>query len=206
MTDLIGRTVKQYLSDVANSFKQAGKELSDYETTGVSLATLRALRWVLQGLLWDAAIEPVGKISGASLGYLGVNSLAFPTMVVMREGTATTELAIQVGWSGIQAGYDLVAPSGAAAVAGLYSLLDVTGSHAVAGAVAVGGTVAGYSEQALSHVTGVVVKGRGYAAGKTVQYIGMPLTAAGYCYRRRDGRCGGGNCRCSGRRSVMHHR
>ena len=100
MTDLIGRTVTQYPSDVANSLKQAGKELSDYETSGISLAALRSLRWVLQGLLWDAAIEPVGKISGASLGYLGVNSVAFPAMVVMRESTATTELAIQVGWSG----------------------------------------------------------------------------------------------------------
>ena len=63
MTDLIGQTVRQYPSDVAHSFKQAGKELSDYETTGVSLATLRSLRWVLQGLLWDAMdaiVEPVG--------------------------------------------------------------------------------------------------------------------------------------------------
>ena len=60
MTDLIGQTVRQYPSDVAHSFKQAGKELSDYETTGVSLATMRSLRWVLQGLLWDAIVEPVG--------------------------------------------------------------------------------------------------------------------------------------------------
>lgn len=179
MTDLIGRTVKQYPSDVSNSFKQAGKELSGYETTGVSLAALRSLRWVLQGLLWDAAIEPVGKISGASLGYLGVNSLAFPAMVIMREGTATTELAIQVGWSGAQAGYDLIAPSGVAAVAAMYGLLDISGSHLAAGAIAGGGTAAGYSEQALSYVTGVVVKGSGYAAGKTVQYIGVPLAAAG---------------------------
>ena len=179
MTDLIGHTVRQYPSDVANSFKQAGKELSDYETTGVSLAALRSLRWVLQGLLWDAMVEPVGKISGASIGYVGVNSLAFPAMVLMREGTATTELAIQVGWSGARAGYDLIAPTGAAAVAGIYSMLDVAGSHLAAGAVAGGGAVTGYSEQALSHVAGVVVKGTGYAAGKTVQYIGVPLAAAG---------------------------
>jgi hypothetical protein len=179
MTDLIGQTVRQYPSDVVNSFKQADKELSDYETTGVSLATLRSLRWVLQGILWDAMVEPVGKISGASIGYLGVNSLAFPAMVLMREGTATTELAIQVGWSGARAGYDLIAPSSAAAVAGMYSLLDITGSHLAAGAIAGGGTVTGYSEQALSHIAGVVVKGTGYAAGKTVQYIGVPLAAAG---------------------------
>ena len=179
MTDLIGHTVKQYPSDVAHSFKQAGNEMSDYQTTGVSLATLRSLRWVLQGLLWDALVEPVGKISGASIGYLGVNSLAFPAMVLMREGTATTELAIQVGWSGAKTGYDLMAPTGAAAVASVYSLLDVMGSHLAAGAVAGGGTVTGYSEQAMSHVAGVVVKGSGLAAGKAVQYIGVPLAAAG---------------------------
>jgi len=86
--------------------------------------------------------------------------------------------------------YDLIAPTGAAGVASVYSLLDVMGSHLAAGAVAGGGTVTGYSEQAMSHVAGVVVKGSGLAAGKAVQYIGVPLAAGRHCRWRRDGRRG----------------
>lgn len=96
MTDLIGQTVSNYREDVAHSFKEAKREISDYQTSGISLATLRSLHWVLQGLLWDATIEPAGKISTASLGYIGVNTFAFPTMVVMREGKAVTQIAIEV--------------------------------------------------------------------------------------------------------------
>ncbi len=179
MTDLVGQTVSHYRDDVAHSFKEAKREISDYRTSGISLATLRSLRWVLQGLFWDAAIEPVGKISAASIGYISVNALAFPTLVVMREGKAMTEIAVEVAWNGSKFGYDLVAPSATAAVASLYSVLDFTGSHLVAGTVGGAGSLAGLSERASSHVVGVTIKGSGYAAGKTVQYVGVPLAAAG---------------------------
>lgn len=179
MTDLIGQTVSNYREDVAHSFKEAKREISDYQTSGISLATLRSLHWVLQGLLWDATIEPVGKISAASLGYIGVNTFAFPTMVVMREGKAVTQIAIEVVWNTSKSGYDLVAPSAIAAVAALYGALDFTGSNLVAGTVAGTGSLAGLSERALSHVAGVTIKGTGYAAGKGLQYIGVPLAAAG---------------------------
>ncbi|TLY30061.1 MAG: hypothetical protein E6K63_03130 [Nitrospirae bacterium] len=178
MIDLIGQTLAGYPSDVAKSFRQGGMELADYHTTGISLAALRSLRWVLQGLLWDAIVEPVGKISTASIGYIGVNAVAFPVMVVARGGTATTELAVEVGWNASKAGYELVAPTGMAAVAGIYSLLDFTGSNVGAAALTGTGTLVGYSEKGLSHVASVVVKGSGYAAGKTIQYFGVPLAAA----------------------------
>ncbi|NVM22767.1 MAG: hypothetical protein HWN68_13420, partial [Desulfobacterales bacterium] len=75
-------------------------------------------------------------------------------------------------------GYDLVAPTSVAAVAGIYSLVDFTGSNIVAGATAATGSVLGYSEKGLSKVAGVTVKGSGYAAAGA-QYIGVPLVAAG---------------------------
>jgi len=179
MTDLAGQTVSNYREDVGHSFSEARREISDYRTSGISLATLRSLRWVLQGLFWDAAIEPIGKISAASVGYISVNALAYPTMVVMREGKAMTEIAVEIVWNTSKSGYDLVAPSATAAVASLYSVLDFTGSNLAAGAVAGSGSVAGLSERAASKAVGVTIKGSGYAAGKTVQYVGVPLAAAG---------------------------
>ena len=179
MTDLAGQTVSGYRDDVAHSFSEAKREFSDYRTSGISLATLRSLRWVLQGLFWDAAIEPIGKISAASVGYISVNAVAYPTMVVMREGKAMTEIAVEVVWNTSKSGYDLVAPSATAAVASLYSVLDFTGSNLAAGTVAGTGAVIGLSERAASQAVGVTIKGAGYAAGKTVQYVGVPLAAAG---------------------------
>ncbi len=167
--DLMTDTAKNYTTDVSESFKMAGKELKDSSTTGLSLAVLKSLRWVLQGILWDATIEPLGKMTAASVGYISVNCLAFPSMVVVREGVATTKLAVEVTWDTAKMGYDIVAPTGVAAVAGVYGLLDFTGSHVVAGAAAVAGPAAGVSEAGLSKAGGVLVKGGGYAAaGATV--------------------------------------
>lgn len=162
--DLMSETVGNYTTDVSESFKKAGKELTASSTTGLSFAVLRSLRWVLQGILWDATIEPLTKMTAASVGYIGVNYLAFPSMVVVREGVSTTKLAVEVTWDTAKVGYDLVAPTGVAAVAGVYGLLDFTGSHAVAGATAVVGTAAGVVEVGASKAAGVAVKGAGYAA------------------------------------------
>jgi len=162
--DLMTDTVKNYTANVSGSFKKAGQELSESSTTGLSLSVIKSLRWVLQGILWDATIEPLTKMTAASVGYIGVNCVAFPSMVVVREGVTTTKLAVEVTWNTAKMGYDLVAPTGVAAVAGVYGLLDLTGSHAVAGATAVLGTTAGVGEAGLSKVGGAVVKGGGYAA------------------------------------------
>jgi hypothetical protein len=179
MTDLIGQTVWGYRDDVAHSFNEAKRELLDYRTTGINTATLRSLKWVLQGLFWDATIEPMGKISAASVGYISVNALAFPTIVLVREGKAMTEIAVEVTWNASKSGYDLIAPSGTAALASLYGALDFTGSNLAAGTIASAGSLAGQSERAFGKVAGVTIKGTGYAAGKTVQYIGVPLAAGG---------------------------
>ncbi|OGW36971.1 MAG: hypothetical protein A2X58_10400 [Nitrospirae bacterium GWC2_56_14] len=170
--DLMSETVGNYTTNVSESFRKAGKELTSSKTTGLSFAVLRSLRWVLQGVLWDATIEPLTKMTAASVGYIGVNYLAFPSMVVVREGVSTTRLAVEVTWNTAKGGYDLVAPTGIAAVAGVYGLLDFTGSHAIAGATAVGGTAAGVVEAGASKAAGVAVKGAGYAAAGATAVAG----------------------------------
>jgi hypothetical protein len=198
-------TFTDYPKDATSSFKKAGKELTEgYHTTGLSLSVLRSLRWVLQGILWDATIEPAAKMTAASLGYIGVNFVAFPTMVVVQEGVATTRLALDVTWDTAGTAYDIVAPTTIAAVAGVYGVADLAVSNTAAGLTAMGGPVLGYSEKAVttvagavvggggtvlgygekaaSSVAGVTVKGGSYAAGqavRTVEYIGVPLASAG---------------------------
>jgi hypothetical protein len=178
--NIISNTVKNYPSNVSDTFGKAGKELSgSYTTTGLSFAVLKSLRWVLQGILWDATIEPAVSLTTGFVGYISVNYLAFPTMVVVREGAATTKLAVEATWNTARMGYDLVAPTGTAAVASVFSLLDFTGSNIAAGGTAIAGSAAGYTEAGLSQAAEVIVKGGGYAAGKSVRYIGVPLTSAG---------------------------
>lgn len=178
--DLLSSTVGNYGSNIAESFHKAGDEMRGANrTTGVSLATLKSLRWVLKGMFWDTVIEPTAKVSAAALGYVTVNAVAFPSMVLVKEGVATTSLALEVTWDAACTGYDIVAPTATAAVAGVYSLVDFSGSHLAAGTTAVVGPALGYSAAGVSQVAGVTVKGAGYAAGKGVQYVGVPLTAAG---------------------------
>jgi hypothetical protein len=177
---LLTDTIGDYGEDVGSTFEKAGKELTETcRTTGVPLAILKSFRWVVQGVLWDATVKPAAKITAASLGYLGVNCVAFPTLVVVRGATETTMLAVQVTWDATKMGYDIVAPTGTAAVAGVYGVVDFTGSNLAAGATAAGGTVIGYTGAAASKTAEVAVKGAGQAAGATVQYIGVPLASAG---------------------------
>ncbi len=178
--DLFGDTVNGYSGKVSETFGKAGEEFREtYRTSGLSLAALKSLRYVIQGVFWEATVEPMTNITAASVGYIAVNTVAFPVMVVTRSGVATTNVAIEVTWNSAGTGYDIVAPSATAAMAGLYSLVDLSGSHLFAGATATTGNIVGYSEVGTAKVAGLVVKGGGSAAGKSVQYIGAPLAAAG---------------------------
>ncbi len=180
MTSLIGSTTDDYASDVKGSFDKAGKAFNEsVGVTGFGLALIKSSRWVLQGVLWDGLVKPVSKVGAASVGYLGVNLLAFPAMVVVNEGVAVTKLAIKVTWNTAAGAYELVAPSATAALASVYSLFEFTGGNLVAGATAAGGTVLGAGSVVTGQVAGNVVKGVGYVSGKGTQYIGVPLAAAG---------------------------
>ena len=170
---LLSETIGGYGQSATSSFRKVGEELGEnYKTQGISLSVLKSLRWVLQGILWDATIEPFAKTTGAALGYLSVNLVAFPTMVVVREGIATTQLAVQVTVDTAKTGYDIVAPTAIAAVAGVLGVADIAVSQPAAATTAVVGPVTGYSEKGISAVAGVTVKGGGYAAGQMVKGAG----------------------------------
>ncbi|MDH3973328.1 MAG: hypothetical protein OEV42_03520 [Deltaproteobacteria bacterium] len=159
-------TVSDYAEDVSEPFRRAKEELSEgYKTSSMSFSILKSIGWVLKGLLWDATLEPAAKITAASVGYIGVNMVAFPAMVVMREGITTVEVAAEVTWNTARGAYDIVAPTPIAAVAGVYSLVDYASSNVVAGVTALGGTMAGMTEKGGGEVARQTVKGAGQVAG-----------------------------------------
>lgn len=171
--DLMSETISDYGKNATSSFRKAGVEMSEnYKTQGVPLSVLKSMRWVLQGILWDATVEPIAKTSGALLGYVSINMVVFPTMVVAREGISTAQLAVQVTMDTAKTGYDIVAPTAVAAVAGVFGVADLAVSQPAAAATAVAGPVVGYAEKGISAVAGVTVMSGGYVTGKAVEGTG----------------------------------
>ncbi len=165
--------------DVKTSLRYAKRDLGDYRTTGVSLASLKALRWVLKAILYDAVLKPVVKFTVGAVGYLGVNGVAYPVIVVAKEAGALTYVAVRLTWSTAANAYRLVAPSATLAVAAVFGLFDITLTTTTAGLAAAGKSTLGGLTAAAGKTTSMVLRTAGYAAGKAVQYIGVPLTAAG---------------------------
>lgn len=177
--ELVTSAGSGYTKGVKTCFKNAAHDLGDYRTTGVSLASLKALRWVLKGILYDAVLKPVVKFTVGAVGYLGVNGVAYPVMVVAKEAGALTYVAVRLTWSVTANAYRLVAPSATLAVAAVFGLLDLTASTAGAGVTTAGTSALGGVTAATGKSTSIVLRTAGYAAGKAVQYIGVPLVSAG---------------------------
>lgn len=176
---LMGSTVSNYAGDVKDSFSRAGKEWDQCYTTGIPLAAMKSLRWVLKGILWDATLEPLSKLTVGGLGYLAVNCVAFPVIIIEEEGRALARIAVDVSWNASKSVYQITAPSAVAGLAGLYGLLEYGTGPLVAGPMAAGGTLVGAGQVGASKMGGVVVKGAGWTAGTATHYIGVPLMAAG---------------------------
>lgn len=179
MTGIMVEVTDNYTNEVGDSFSKAGDEFDNISETGVALATLKAARWVLQGLFWDGLIKPVGKMGAASVGYLAVNTVAFPVLVVGHGTYNSAEIAVQATWNVAASTYDFVAPTVIAATAALFSGVELVGGNLVAGATATAGTAAGSLSYLAGQTAAVTVKAAGYTTGKTVQYIGVPLVTAG---------------------------
>ncbi|HEY0665609.1 MAG TPA: hypothetical protein VGD24_06055 [Gallionella sp.] len=175
MTDIVIGTGANYTNDIKGSFSAAGKELESRNTFGL----LKSMRWVIQGIFWDATIKPVGKLAGASLGYVTVNAVAFPAIITIREGVAVANVAVQVTWNSAASVYEVTAPSATAALAGLFSAVELVGGQALAGGELVAGSVATAGTYGVGKTAAAATAGGGYLTGKTVQYVGAPLSSVG---------------------------
>ncbi|MDH5301061.1 MAG: hypothetical protein OEW58_06835 [Gammaproteobacteria bacterium] len=178
-TDIVVDGTGHYVEGVQQSFRHAGEAFDEVDETGISLATLKATRWVLQGLFWDGMIKPVGATAVGAVGYVTVNAVTFPTMLVVRSTVPTAEIAVQVTWNTAGAFYDVVAPTAIAATASIFSVTQLAVGETAAAASAVGGTAVGGSVAALGQGGAAVVAVSGFGAGKTVKYVGVPMAAAG---------------------------
>lgn len=179
-SDLVSDAVNGYGERVSVSMEKAHDAFVDnYEDEGVIFASLKSMRWALQAVLYDGLIEPLGKITAGSVGYLSVNGVVFPVMVVVREGVAVTEVAVAVTWHSGAALYEITAPTVVSAVAGVIGSAEYLGGKvAAAGVVAAGSTVS-----AVQAGAGYVKAGAGHTAafvsGKSIKYIGVPIAATG---------------------------
>lgn len=178
-TDIVVDTRNHYANDVKRSFGAAASEITKGADTGYTFAVLKSLRWVLQGLFWDATVKPVGKLTAASLGYIAVNAVAFPALVTVREGVVVADIAVEVAWNSVGSVYDVTAPTATAAVVGVFSAVELIGGQAVAGGELVGGTAASVGVYGVGKTIAATTAAGGFATGKTVQYVGAPLSAAG---------------------------
>lgn len=179
-TDVIVVTAASPGREAGRDFNAAADEIGrGARESGPTLAVLKSLRWVLQGIFWDATIKPVGKLTGATLGYVTVNAVAYPALITVNEGAVTANLAVQVAWNTAAAGYDVTAPSGIAAVAGLFSAVELVGGQAAAGGTLAGGSVASGGTYVAGKTAAAATAGGGVVAGKTVEYVAAPLSAAG---------------------------
>ncbi len=177
---LIKKTRQNYKTNVKKSLSKIQEEfLESYKQTGVAFGALKAMRWALQSALWDITLKPGSKVITGGLGYLGVNYVAFPVMVVKDESVSVARIAVDMAWNSSKCAYDLTAPSAEAALGAAFGCFEVAGGKIVAGSALTGGVIAGASKVALAKTSSLAVKGGGKALGKTVQYVGVPLAVAG---------------------------
>ncbi len=136
---LITDAVSGYSKGINSSFHKAKKSLTESDHDfGYSLAAFKALSWVVEGVLWQGIIKPVGKISAGAIGYAVSNGVIYPVMLVSQGGVTTSFVAIEVLTQSGAGIVEIAAPSAELGVKSLlYSgeyLLNRTGEGVAMGA------------------------------------------------------------------------
>lgn len=159
MTYLINDTVSNYFKNIQHSFNKSDQEMNEFDPTyGYTLATLKAMVWVLKGVVVDGMIVPFGKMSAGALGYSLVNGVAYPVLLVSKNGVTSTQYAVEIIGHASSKTYEVLAPNlqiglGAVLNAGMKSTGFIVGNSIeyVAAPVAATSTLLGGS------ATGVAV-------------------------------------------------
>ncbi len=171
-------STQNYFSNIQGSFNKGSEELNDADQTG-SLAVLKYLGWALHGVFWEGMIKPATQISAGSLGYVAVNTVVYPVMLLGQGSVSLAELAVKVTWNSGAMAYEVVAPTGKAALAGIFGTLQAAGGTLAGGAMITGGVAVSGVEYVGTQVAAATVATAGYTVGKGVKYIGVPLAASG---------------------------
>ncbi|GBF52047.1 hypothetical protein LPTSP4_35850 [Leptospira ryugenii] len=81
-------TIFNYTSDIKAELKEASQDIESIaEGAGLSLSLLKAFSKTTKALFFDALLKPIGKLSILSIGYIGLNSIVYPAVVVSSTAT-----------------------------------------------------------------------------------------------------------------------
>lgn len=151
---LIKDAFKDYSKDMNSSFVKAKNEFEETDKYGVSFPLIQSVAWLVDGILWQGVIKPLGKLTAGAIGYTFINGVAYPTYLITRSGVTTTLIAVEVTKETGLAAYNITAPTVALALSGIF-----------------------YSgEYVLKEVSEKSTKGAGLLVGKSLEYIGAPIT------------------------------
>lgn len=178
MTFFIKDTTDHYFENIGRSFDRSTEALTKKNETG-TLAVLKFLGWALHGVFWEGMIKPVTKITAGSVGYIAVNTVVYPVMLVGHSTASLAEVAVKVTWNTGAMAYDFVAPTAKAAIASVIGTAEAATGVLAGGAAITAGTVTSGSTLIGSQVAAATVATTGIIAGETVKYVGVPLAASG---------------------------
>lgn len=166
--------------DVKNKFSKSAKVFNKTsEENGISYGIFRSLWLGLEAVFWDGILKPIGKAAGGGMGYLAVNGIARPAMFVFDGAKTVASVAVEVIKSGAIGGYELLAPTGRAALTALMGLGNGIVDLGLSAGAATGGTLYTAGDLALSSMAGMTVGYGGLATGGGIKYIAVPVTQAG---------------------------
>lgn len=177
--DIISDTFANYGKDVGESFSKVSKNFSKHvEEEGPVLASLKSMRWLLQGIFYDALIKPIAKFTTGAIGLISVNGIIYPIHAVAGEVKESAMVMVEVTAHTVKSLYEIVAPSVQFALASVLGSVEYLGGKVVAGTTAtLGAAVSGVDTTTGLALSGVS-KTTGFALGKGTKYIGVPIAVS----------------------------
>jgi len=151
---LIKDSFKNYGKHVDRSLTKAKNRLSESGDYGVSLPFIQSVSWLVEGILWQGMIKPLGKLTAGAIGYAFVNGIAYPTFLFMSSGVTTSLVAIEVTKETGHGIYNITAPTVELALSGIFYSGDFL----------------------LKKVSEKSVQGAGLLLGNSLEYIGAPVS------------------------------
>lgn len=152
-TYLITDSFANYEKDISHSFNNAEEEMEEASEFGPSLALFKALGWMVHGIVWQGMVKPIGKLTAGAVGYTLINGVAYPVVLISKNGLTTTKIAVEVVKESALGVAEITAPTLELALSSvLYS----------------GEFIAKQSAEKLSNSTGFIVE-------NGVEYIAAPI-------------------------------
>ena len=177
--DIISDTFSNYAKETGESLSKVSKNFSKHvQEEGVVLASLKSMRWLLQGIFYDALIKPIAKLTVGTVGLISVNGVIYPVHVVAEEAKESTMVMVEVTAQTAKSLYEIVAPSIHFALASVLGSTEYLGGKVLAGSTATLGTAASGVDATAGLALSGASKTTGFVLGKSTQYIGVPIAVS----------------------------